>query len=92
MQLFLSSPGQIVFYVVYFSIFFCSHSLLILIRIRHVPVKKAKFGPGARSIMVAGSLFLWLLVLVSAWFSYTGIGPLPEWAYYLGLSLSVLGI
>jgi len=91
MSIFLSGPGQIVFYAVFFSIFLCSHSLLILTRIRHAPSQKAKFGPGARSILVAGSLFLWSLVLVSAWFGYTGIGVLPDWTYYLGLSLSLLG-
>src|SRR3989441_13253794 len=91
MSIFLSGPGQIVFYAVFFSIFLCSHSLLILTRIRHAPSQKAKFGPGARSILVAGSLFLWSLVLVSAWFGYAGIGVLPDWTYYLGLSLSILG-
>ena len=91
MSIFLAGPGQIVFYAVFFSIFLCSHSLLILSRIRHAPSPKAKFGPGARSILVAGSLFLWSLVLVSALFGYAGIGVLPDWTYYLGLSLSVLG-
>ncbi len=82
-------PGRT--WAVFFSIFLCSHSLLILSRIRHAPSPKAKFGPGARSILVAGSLFLWSLVLVSALFGYAGIGVLPDWTYYLGLSLSVLG-
>ncbi len=91
MSIFLSGPGQIVFYAVFFSVFLCSHSLLILSRIRHAPSPMAKFGPGARSILVAGSLFLWSLVLVSALFGYAGIGVLPDWTYYLGLSLSVLG-
>lgn len=91
MQPFLSGLGQVIFYAVYLSIFLCSHSLLILIRLRDVPPAKAKFGPGARSIMVFGSLFFWSLVLVSAGLSYAGVWPLPEWSYYLGLSISILG-
>jgi len=90
-SIFLSVPGQILFYTVYILIFLCSHSVLVLIRVRHAPPSKAKFGPGARSILVAGSLFFWSLVLVSAWLSYSGVGALPEWTYYLGLALSILG-
>src|SRR5207245_10190462 len=74
MSIFLAGPGQIVFYAVFFSIFLCSHSLLILSRIRHSPSPKAKFGPRARSILVAGSLFVWSLVLLSAFFVYSAIG------------------
>jgi len=90
-SIFLSVPGQILFYAVYVSIFLCSHSVLILVRLRHAPPTKAKFGLGARSILVAGSLVFWSLVLVAILFGYAGFGLLPDWAYYLGLSLSILG-
>ncbi len=41
--------------------------------------------------MLFGSLFFWVFVLVSVLFSYAGIGILPDWTYYLGLSTSILG-
>ena len=40
---------------------------------------------------MAGSLVFWFLVLVAVWVGYAGFGPLPDWTYYLGLSLSILG-
>ncbi len=91
MSLFLSELGQLIFYGTYAGIFLVTHFLLILIRLRHSLPTKARFGSGAKSIMLFGSLFFWVFVLVSVLFSYAGIGILPDWTYYLGLSTSILG-
>ena len=36
-------------------------------------------------------MFFGTLVLISVLFSYAGIATLPDWTYYLGLTLSILG-
>jgi len=50
-----------------------------------MPPVKARFNS-------ASGVFLLLLVnlFVVAWFGYAEIGALTDWAYYLGLSLSIL--
>jgi protein-S-isoprenylcysteine O-methyltransferase Ste14 len=85
-QLFLSGFGQTVFYVVYLSILLFVPIAVASIRRAHAPTVKAKFGT-----RLAG---LWLIssIVISLWFGYSGIALLPDWTYFLGLPLSLLGI
>ncbi len=61
----------------------------VIIRRRHSPALKARFplGGTARARLSAVLIFLLIAIL----FGYAAIGLLPDWAYYLGLSLSLLG-
>ncbi len=83
-MIFLSGPGQVVFYSVGL-LFFLQPVTRQLIARRHMPPVKAKFNS-------ASAVFLLLLVnlFVVAWLGYAGIGLLADWAYYLGLSLAIL--
>ncbi len=85
MAIFLTVPGQIIFYVVGLLLFFLQPVTKQLIVRRHMPRVKARFNS-------ASGVFLLLLVnlFVVAWFGYAEIGVLTDWAYYLGLSLSIL--
>jgi len=63
---------------------------VVIIRRRHSPALKARFPLGGTA---RGRLSGFLIVLLIAILSgYAAIGLLPDWAYYLGLSLSLLGI
>src|SRR5260370_8772729 len=84
-SIFLSVPGQIIFYVVGLLLFFLQPVTRQLIVRRHMPPVKARFNS-------ASGVFLLLLVnlFVVALFGYAETGLLADWAYYLGLSLSIL--
>jgi len=88
-SLFTSGPGQIIFYAVYLSTMFVAPVAAVIIRRRHSPALKARFplGGTARARLSAVLIFLLIAIL----FGYAAIGLLPDWAYYLGLSLSLLG-
>lgn len=83
-MLFLSGPGQVVFYSVALLFFLQPVARQLIVR-RRMPPVKAKFNS-------ASAIFLLLLVylFVVAWFGYAEIGLLADWAYYLGLSLAIL--
>jgi len=87
LSLFLSGFGQLAFYVV-LGLFFAS-GLTVLIHRRNAPPVKAKYhNPYAvlHGLAIPGSMICALL------FGYTGTGVLPDWSYYLGLTLSILGL
>jgi len=83
-MVFLSGPGQVVFYSVALLFFLQPVARQLIVR-RRMPPVKAKFKG-------ASAIFLLLLVylFVVAWFGYAEIGLLADWAYYLGLSLAIL--
>ena len=83
-MVFLSRPGQVVFYSVALLFFLQPVARQLIVR-RRMPPVKAKFNS-------ASAIFLLLLVylFVVAWFGYAEIGLLADWAYYLGLSLAIL--
>ena len=86
MSIFLSVPGQIIFYAVSYLLFLIQPITKELIRLGRKPPIKAKFNSATTAF-----LMLWVNPLVAAWFGYAGIGLLSDWTYYLGLSLLVLG-
>ncbi len=91
MQLFLSGLGQIVFYAVYLSISLFVPMTVVLIRRRHALPVKAKFAGGSKASSQPLFGIIFLIILPALLFGYAGIGILPDWTYYLGLSLSLLG-
>src|SRR5437867_4440288 len=84
-MVFLSGPGQVVFYSVALLAFFLQPVARQLIVRRRLPPVKAKFN-GASAVF----LLLLVNVFVVAGFGYAGIGLLADWVYYLGLSLAIL--
>jgi protein-S-isoprenylcysteine O-methyltransferase Ste14 len=84
-QRFLSEFGQIVFYAVYLSILLFVPVAVATIRRRHAPSVKAKFGTRLVGLWILSS------IVIALWIGYSGIALLPDWAYFVGLSLSLLG-
>ncbi len=84
MQSFLSGLGQVVFYAVLSVFIFLP---VAVVRARHGPPVKSKSGwDTLPPVLGFGGL------LVALWFGYTGIGLISDWAYYLGISLLLLGL
>jgi protein-S-isoprenylcysteine O-methyltransferase Ste14 len=83
-QLFLSSYGQILFYIV-LLVLVLQPLAIFLIRRRHTPPVKTRF----RNASTVGATVI--LIPVTLWFGYTGTGLLPDWTYYLGFFLALLG-
>ena len=84
MQLFLSWYGQILFYTILLVLIF-QPSVIFLTRRRHALPIKTRF----RNASTTGATVI--LIPITLWFGYEGIGLIADWAYYLGLLLSVLG-
>lgn len=83
-QLFLSLFGQVLFYTILLVLIF-QPLAIFLIRRKGAPPVKTRF----RNASTTGAAVI--LIPVTLWFGYTGIGGLADWAYYSGLLLSVLG-
>jgi protein-S-isoprenylcysteine O-methyltransferase Ste14 len=89
MSLFLSLPGQIVFYVVLVLLIAIQNTMILVLRRRAPPLK-------TKSESKASSLRIWnlsplLTLFVTLLLGYTQIGPLPDWGYYPGLLVAILG-
>lgn len=84
MQLFLSAYGQIIFYLVLLVLVF-QPLAIFLTRRSHTPPVKTRF----RNASIVGATII--LIPVTLWFGYTGTGLIPDWAYYLGFFLALLG-
>lgn len=89
MSIFLSEPGQIVFYIV----LVLSYSVPIAIALRfrkQAPPLKAKSNSKLSNPRIWG-LNIPLGLFVVLFLGYTQIGPLPDWSFYLGLIVAILG-
>ncbi len=91
MSIFLSELGQIVFYTILVVSFLIAGTIALTLRKHNPPLKdmsKSKISNQRTwGLNVPVGLFVILL------FGYTQIGgPLPDWSYYLGLILSILGV
>jgi protein-S-isoprenylcysteine O-methyltransferase Ste14 len=88
-SVFLSEPGQIVFYTVLVVAFAIQIGIISIIRKRAPPLKtrsESKLSnPRIWGLNVPLGLAITLLL------GYTQIGPLPDWSFYLGLSIGILG-
>ncbi len=88
MSLFLSWPGQIVFYAVLVLLLAIQGTIVLILR-RHAPPPKTK------SESNAGNPRIWnlsplLTLSFTLLFGYTQIEPLPDWGYFLGLFVAIL--
>ena len=89
--MFLSEPGQIGFYAVLALFFILTRTVLATTSRRARPLK----AEPTRAQKLSGLLNVLVLifaVLITPLFGYAGIAPLPDWTYFLGLSLFVLGL
>lgn len=89
MSVFLSELGQIVFYTILVLLF--SIQITIILRLRqHAAPLKVRSASSVSNPRIWG-LNVPLAILVTLLLGYTQLGPLPDWSYYLGLSLAVIG-
>lgn len=84
MQFFVSTFGQITFYLVLLVLVFQPVAIFFIRRSRTPPVK-TRF----RNASTVGATVI--LIPVTLWFGYSGSGLLPDWAYYFGFFLAFLG-
>src|SRR3989442_6808087 len=88
--LFATGPSSIIFYIVY-SLWWISEligSMLIpALRRRGTTQVRRDRGSGA---LIVSSIFV--AIFVAFGFGYAGIGQLPDWVYYPGIFLMLLGI
>jgi len=88
MSIFLSELGQIVFYVANYFLLFAAGAVGSVRRgktsLKAEPSKAQRFSSRFNGLLLI------LGPLIAASFGYSGIGLLPDWAYYLGLSFSIL--
>lgn len=91
MSLFLSWPGQIVFYAV-IAVYIAVNAIVDANMQRHAPNLKVNPSMSSKISTSLGGLTLIIVILIALWLGYTEIGLLPDWAYILGLSLAFLGL
>ncbi len=91
MSVFLSWPGQIVFYTIV-AVYIAVNAIIDVISQRHAPRLKTNPSISSKRSTSLGGLALIIVILIALLFGYTGIGLLPDWSYYLGLSLAALGL
>ncbi len=92
MPLFESGLPQVVFYILYLSLFVgvVGGAFSTGRRDKVNPGRvKAKYG---RKDSIGLTLTPFISLFLSLWFGYYSVGLLPSWSYYLGITLSILGV
>ncbi len=92
MPLFESGLPQVVFYILYLSLFVgvVGGAFSTGRRDKANPGRvKAKYG---RKDSIGLTLTPFISLFLSLWFGYYSVGLLPSWSYYLGITLSILGV
>jgi protein-S-isoprenylcysteine O-methyltransferase Ste14 len=88
-SIFLSEPGQIVFYTVLVVAFAIQLGIISILRKRAPPLK-TKSESRVSDPRIWG-LNIPLGIAIMLLFGYSQIGSLPDWSFYLGLSIGILG-
>ena len=88
LPIFLSVPGQIVFYAASYFILFAA-SIVGSARRKEKPLKADRSKAQRASTRYSGLLLIFG-PLVAAGFGYSGTALIPDWGYYVGLSFSIL--
>ena len=91
MSVFLSEAGQIGFYLA-LVLFFLEAIILGATSLKRAPPKKAELTRAQKASSLINGLMIIFALLITPLFGYAEIGPLPDWTYYLGLSLVLLGL
>ncbi len=89
MSVFLSEPGQIVFYTVLVLAFAIQIATVSILR-RRAPPLKTKSNSKLSNPRIWG-LNIPIGIAITLLLGYTQIGPLPDWSFFLGLSIGILG-
>ena len=89
-SLFASGLGLVIFDATY-SIWIISElfGAVLIPKLRQRGATRVKRDRGSGALVI---LTVLLSISVALTFGYNGIGMLPDWAYYLGISLMLLGI
>ena len=87
---FATGLGLIIFDTTY-SIWIISELLgaVLIPKLRQRGAVRVKRDRGSGALLV---LTIFLSISIAFVFGYTGVGMLPDWAYYLGISLMLLGV
>ena len=89
--MFLSEPGQLGFYLA-LVLFFLEVIIIGATRLKRAPPKKAELTKSQKASSLINGLVIIFALLITPFFGYAGVAPLPDWAYYVGLSLLILGL
>jgi protein-S-isoprenylcysteine O-methyltransferase Ste14 len=88
-SVFLSEPGQIVFYTVLVVAFAIQLGIISIIRKRAPPLKTKSESKLSNPRIWGLNIPLGIAIMLL--FGYSEIGSLPDWSFYLGLSIGILG-
>ena len=91
MSVFLSEPGQVGFYAA-LALFFAEAIILGATFRRRAPPRKAELTKAQKASSLLNGLVIIFALLTIPLFGYAGIAPLPDWTYYLGLALLLVGL
>jgi protein-S-isoprenylcysteine O-methyltransferase Ste14 len=88
--LFATGPTSIIFYIVY-SLWWLSELIgaLLIPALRRRGTTQVRKDQGS-AMLIVSSIFI--AIFIAFGFGYTGTGQLPEWVFYPGIFLMLLGI
>ena len=90
MPVFASGLGLILFDTTY-SVWFASElfGAVLIPRLRRRGATRVKRDRGSAALIIAT---VWVSLIIAFAFGYAGVGMLPDWVFYLGIFLILLGI
>jgi protein-S-isoprenylcysteine O-methyltransferase Ste14 len=90
LPLFATGFGLVLFDTAYFVWFACELIGAVLIpRLRQRGATRVRRDRGSTALIL---LTVWISLVVALYFGYGGVGPLPDWVFYPGVFLMLLGI
>ena len=88
--LFATGPSSIIFYIVY-SLWWLSELIgaLLIPVLRRRGTTQVRRDQGSATVIVSS---IFIAIFIAFGFGYTGTGQLPDWVFYPGIFLMLLGI
>jgi protein-S-isoprenylcysteine O-methyltransferase Ste14 len=90
LPVFAAGLGLVVFdftYFVWFASEIVGAGLIPTLRARGISRVRRDHGSRALIILTVGGA-----IIIALYFGYRGVGPLPDWVFYLGIFLMLLGV